>query len=230
MIKLILIRHGESIWNKENIFTGWTDIKLSYKGIKEAKNAGVILKKNKIYFEHAYTSYLKRAIHTLWFILNELDLVWMKVNKNWELNERHYGALQGHNKDYTTNIYGQQKVLEWRRSYKICPPKININDKRYPGKEIKYKNLKQSDLPLGESLLDTFNRVIPFYKKNILTKMINNKNIIIVAHGNSLRALIKYLENISDENIVNIDIPTGIPLLYEFDNNLTIKTKYYLNK
>ncbi len=227
MKKIILLRHGESIWNKKNIFTGWTDINLSDQGIKEAKQAGILLKKKNIQFNNAYTSYLKRSINTLWYILNEMDLLWIKVTKTWKLNERHYGNLQGLNKDKITQIHGEKMVMEWRRSYNICPPKINIKDPRYPGNEKKYYNLKKKEIPLGESLLDTFNRVIPYWINNIYKKNKNN-NILIVAHGNSLRALIKYIENISDENISNIDIPTGKPLIYEFKNEKIINKKYYI--
>ncbi len=228
MKKIVLIRHGESIWNKKNIFTGWTDVKLSKKGIKEAKNAGIILKKNNFYFNYAYTSYLKRAIHTLWKILYKLDLVWIKTKKTWKLNERHYGNLQGLNKEKTSKIYGNKKVLEWRRSYTIKPPQITHKSKKFPGKEIKYQKIKTNKIPLGESLLDTYNRVIPYWKKNIIPKIKKNLSIIIVAHGNSLRALIKYLDKISDKKIVELNIPTGIPLIYEFKNNLKIKNKFYL--
>ncbi len=229
MKKIVLIRHGESVWNKENIFTGWTDVKLSSKGINEAKKAGKILKKHNFDFDYAYTSYLKRAIHTLWEVLYKLDLLWIKIKKTWKLNERHYGSLQGYNKEKTSKIYGEKKVFLWRRSYKISPPKIKKNDKRYPGKEKKYSNLTSHEIPLGESLLDTFNRVIPYWKNEIFKKIKNNKSIIIVAHGNSLRALIKYLDKISDDKICDINIPTGIPLIYEFKKNFKIKKKYYLN-
>ncbi len=230
MKKIVLIRHGESIWNKKNIFTGWTDVDLSKKGIKEAKKAGVILKKNNFNFDCAYTSLLKRAIYTLWIILKKLNTSWIKVNKNWKLNERHYGSLQGYNKEEIAKIYGEKKVNEWRRSYKTKPPKITEKDKRYPGKEIKYKNLSLKKIPKGESLLNTYNRVIPYWEKKIIPKIKKNSSILIVAHGNSLRALIKYLDKISDKNIVNLNIPTGIPLIYEFKKNLEIHKKYYIKK
>ncbi len=228
MNKIVLVRHGESIWNKENIFTGWTDIDLSEKGVKEAQNAGLLLKKNNFYFEYAYTSLLKRAIHTLWKILDELDLVWIKTKKTWKLNERHYGNLQGYNKEKISKIYGKKKVLKWRRSYTTKPPQINCNDNKFPGKEIKYKKIKYNKIPLGESLLNTYNRVIPYWKKKILPKIKKNIPIIIVAHGNSLRALIKYLDKISDKDIIKLNIPTGIPLIYEFNENMKIKNKFYL--
>ncbi len=228
MNKIVLVRHGESIWNKKNIFTGWTDVDLSHKGIKEAKNAGIILKKNNFYFNYAYTSYLRRAIHTLWNVLYELDLLWIKTKKTWKLNERHYGNLQGLNKEKTSKIYGHKKVLEWRRSYTTKPPQITYQDEKFPGKEIKYQEIKKNKIPLGESLLDTYNRVIPYWKKNIIPKIKKNIPLIIVAHGNSLRALIKYLDKISDKNIIKLNIPTGIPLIYEFEENLKIKNKFYL--
>ncbi len=224
MKKIILIRHGESIWNKKNIFTGWKDIELSKKGILEAKKAGILLKKNKITFDYAYTSLLKRAIHSLWEILYTLDLVWIKIIKNWRLNERHYGRLEGHNKKKIYKIYGKNKINEWRRSFNICPPKIKKNNIKYIKKNIKYKKI-----PNGESLKDTYNRVIPYWKNKILPKIKNNKKIIIVAHGNSLRSLIKYLDKISDKKIEKIELPTGIPLIYELNNNNNINKKYYLN-
>ncbi len=228
MKKIVFVRHGESIWNQKNIFTGWTDVKLSKKGIKEAKKAGSLLKKKNFNFNYAYTSYLKRAIHTLWIILYKLDLLWINTKKTWKLNERHYGNLQGLNKEETAKIYGEKKVLEWRRSYTTKPPQITYKDNKFPGKEIKYQKMNSHQLPLGESLLDTYNRVIPYWKKIILPKIKNNLSIIIVAHGNSLRALIKYLDKISDKNIIKLNIPTGIPLIYEFKDNLEIKNKYYL--
>ncbi len=231
MKKIVIIRHGESIWNQKNIFTGWTDIKLSKKGIKEAQNAGKILKKNNFFFNKIYTSVLNRSIHTAWEILYKLNLTWIKVSKNWQLNERHYGALQGLNKDKTIKKYGEKKVQKWRRSYYKCPPKITIKDKRYPGKEKKYKyiNIKNNKIPTGESLFDTYNRVIPFWKKKIYPKLKNN-NLLIVAHGNSLRALIKYIEKISENDILKLEIPTGIPLVYEYliKNKFKIIKKYYL--
>ncbi len=225
---MILIRHGESLWNKKNIFTGWIDIKLSKKGKKEAENAGNLLKKKNILFDYAYTSVLKRSIHTLWKILNITNLQWINVFKTWKLNERHYGLLQGLNKEETAKKYGEKQVLEWRRSFKTSPPKINIENNNHIKKEHKYKNLKTKQIPTGESLLDTYNRVIPFWKKKIIKKIKNKKNIIIVAHGNSLRALIKHIEKISDENIININVPTGIPIIYELDEKTNIKKKYLL--
>ncbi len=228
MANLILVRHGESIWNQKNIFTGWTDVTLSSKGIQEAKNAGDLLKNNNCFFQYAYTSFLKRAIYSLWYILKKIDLSWITVKKTWKLNERHYGDLQGYNKEKSALIYGEKQIQIWRRSFKTSPPKITIQDKRYPGKEQKYNHLNKNLIPLGESLLDTYNRVIPYWINNIYPYIKNNKSILIVAHGNSLRALIKYLEQISDKDIENLNIPTGNPLLYQFDKNNNISNKYYL--
>ncbi len=233
MKKLVIIRHGESIWNKKNIFTGWKDIKLSKKGIKEAKKLGKILKKKKFSFDIAYTSLLNRAIHTTWEILYKLNLIWIKIKKTWYLNERHYGKLQGYKKNKILKKYGKKKFQEWRRSYKISPPKININDKWFPGKEKKYSNINKNNIPIGESLLDTYNRVIPYFKKKIYPNILKNKKILIVAHGNSIRALIKYIEKISDKNIQKYEIDTATPLIYEYkikDNKINIINKYYLKK
>ncbi len=233
MKKLVIIRHGESIWNKKNIFTGWKDIKLSKKGINEAKKAGSILKKNKFKFNIAFTSLLNRAIHTTWEILQKLNLTWIKIYKTWHLNERHYGKLQGYNKEYILKKYGKKKFQEWRRSFNINPPLINIKDKRYPGNEKKYSKINKKKIPLGESLFDTYKRVIPYWKKKIYPNIFK-KSIIIIAHGNSIRALIKHIENISDKNISKYEIPTGIPLIYEYKKNnknkMKIKNKYYLHK
>ncbi len=235
MKKLVIIRHGESIWNKKNIFTGWRDIKLSKKGIKEARKVGKILKKKKFNFDIAYTSLLNRAIHTTWEILYKLNLIWIKIKKTWHLNERHYGKLQGCKKNEILKKYGKKKFQEWRRSYKINPPKINKNDKWFPGKEKKYLNIKKYKIPKGESLLDTYNRVIPYFKKKIYKNIIKKKKILIVAHGNSIRALMKYIENISDNNIENYEIDTTVPLIYEYNinynnNKINIINKYYLKK
>ncbi len=228
MKKLVLIRHGESIWNKKNIFTGWKDIKLSKKGILEAENAGKILKINKFKFDITYTSLLNRAIHTTWIILYKLNLVWIKIYKTWKLNERHYGKLQGLNKTKVLNKYGKNKFKKWRRSFLISPPKINKKDINYPGNDEKYKNIDKKKIPLSESLLDTYNRVIPYWKNKIYKNIIKGKSILIIAHGNSLRALIKYIENISDSNISKLEIPTGKPLIYEYKNKFKIINKYYL--
>ena len=228
MKKLILLRHGESIWNKENRFTGWTDVDLSEKGLEEAKKAGEVLKKEGFVFDLAYTSVLKRAIRTLWLTLDEMDLMWIPVYNSWRLNERHYGSLQGLNKSETAAKYGEEQVLIWRRSYDIPPMALDKNDPRYPGNETRYKNLAARDLPLTECLKDTVARVLLYWHEEIAPAVRNGKRVIIVAHGNSLRALVKYLDNISDEQIVNLNIPTGLPLVYELDDNLKPIKSYYL--
>jgi len=228
MIKLVLVRHGESVWNKENLFTGWTDVDLSEKGIQEAKEAGKILKEEGFTFDIAYTSVLKRAIKTLWIILDELDLLWIPVYKSWRLNERHYGALQGLNKSETAQKYGEDQVKIWRRSYDILPPVLTPDDERYPGNEAKYADIPKESLPLAESLKSTVERFLPYWEENIVPQIRQGKRVIISAHGNSLRALIKHLENISDAEIINLNIPTGIPLVYELDDDLNPIRKYYL--
>lgn len=227
-MKLVLLRHGESIWNKENKFTGWTDVELSDKGIEEAKQAGLLIKNSNIVFDMAYTSVLKRSIDTLSYVLEKLDIKDIPIKYSWKLNERHYGALQGLNKDEIKLKYGEDKVKEWRRSFSSQPPALSINDERYPGNDKKYKDLSANELPLTESLKDTMVRVIDYYENEIKPRLLENKNILVVAHGNSLRALIKYLENISDENISNLEIPTGKPYIYEFSKDLKIQNKYYL--
>ncbi|MEM3609351.1 MAG: 2,3-diphosphoglycerate-dependent phosphoglycerate mutase [Candidatus Anstonellales archaeon] len=228
MIKLVLVRHGESVWNAENRFTGWTDVDLSEKGIKEAIECGKILKENKFYFDIAFTSYLKRAIKTLWLILEQMDLMYIPEIKAWELNERHYGALQGLNKSEMAAKYGEEQVHIWRRSYDIRPPALEKKDPRSAHNDIKYKDLSDEQIPLTECLKDTVNRVVPYWESNIVPLLKQNKRIIIVAHGNSLRALIKHLDDISDKDIVNLNIPTGIPLVYEFDYELKAVNHYYL--
>ena len=228
MHKLVLIRHGESVWNKENRFTGWTDVDLSEKGLEEAKQAGKVLKKEGFVFDVAYTSVLKRAIRTLWFTLDELDLMWIPVYNSWRLNERHYGALQGLNKSETAAKYGQEQVLIWRRSYDVAPMALDKNDPRYPGHDVRYKDLTLKDLPLTECLKDTVARFLPYWHEVIAPVVRSGKRVIIAAHGNSLRALVKYLDNISDEKIVNLNIPTGMPLVYELDDNLKPIKSYYL--
>jgi 2,3-bisphosphoglycerate-dependent phosphoglycerate mutase len=228
MIKLVLIRHGESIWNKENRFSGWTDVDLTEKGVQEAKNCGSILKSKGYSFDMAYTSVLRRAIKTLWYVLDEMDLQWIQVFKSWRLNERHYGSLQGLNKAETAAKYGEEQVRIWRRSFDISPPKLTIDDVRYPGHDSRYKNINREDLPLGETLKDTIARFLPFWEETVVPQLKNNKKIIIVAHGNSLRALVKHLDNISNEEIINLNIPTGIPLVYELDSDLNTLNKYYL--
>ena len=227
-MKLVLVRHGQSVWNLENRFTGWTDVELSDNGIKEAKEAGKLLKENEFMFDVAYTSVLKRANETLNIILKELGEENIPIHYSWKLNERHYGALQGLNKDDTRKKYGDDSVKIWRRSASVRPPLLNEEDDRYPGRNDKYKDLKKSELPLGECLMDTLKRVIDYYETEIKKSLLSGQNVIIAAHGNSLRALIKYLENISDDDIMNVEIPTGKPYVYELDDNLNIINKYYL--
>lgn len=227
-MKLILIRHGESEWNKENRFTGWTDVDLSETGRQEATAAGKILKDKGYDFDVCYTSYLKRAINTLNSVLYELDREWLPVIKSWKLNERHYGALQGLNKADTAAKYGDAQVKIWRRSFDIQPPSLTEDDERNPAKDVRYRKVDKTDLPLAESLKDTIARTIPYYEQVIKPDMQEGKRVLIVAHGNSLRALVKYFEGLSDDEIIDVNIPTGIPLVYEFDENLGFSKKYYL--
>lgn len=229
-MKIVLIRHGESQWNKKNKFTGWTDVDLSENGIREAEKAGKILKENNYKFDIAYTSYLKRAVRTLNIVLDEMDLHWIPVIKTWKLNERHYGALQGLNKDETRKKFGDYQVKLWRRSYDVLPPLLTQDDKQHPKFEEKYRDVDEAELPLGESLEYTINRVIPYWNANVLPLIKKGKRIIIAAHGNSLRALVQYFEKLSKEEILELNIPTGIPLVYEFDSKNKIKDKYYLEK
>ena len=228
MIKLVLLRHGESIWNLKNVFTGWTDVGLSEKGINEAHAGAESLKKEDFIFDIAYTSVLKRAISTLWITLEDMDLMWIPVYRSWRLNERHYGALQGLNKLETVEKYGEEQVLIWRRSYDTPPPALTKDDKRYPGKDPRYSDLSEDELPFTECLKDTVNRFLPYWHNTIVPSLKEGKRIIIAAHGNSLRALVKYLDNVSDEDIVRLNIPTGIPLVYELDDNLKPIKHYYL--
>ncbi|URZ03986.1 2,3-diphosphoglycerate-dependent phosphoglycerate mutase [Clostridium felsineum] len=228
MRRLVLLRHGQSEWNKENRFTGWTDVDLSIDGVSEAAQAGRILKKNNYTFDAAYTSVLKRAIRTLQIVLYEMDLLWIPVYKSWRLNERHYGALQGLNKDETRTKYGDDQVKLWRRSVEVRPPALEKTDKRYPGNEKKYASLKTEELPLTENLEDTEKRVLEDWN-NLISKDINSgKNIIIAAHGNTLRALVKYLDDIPSDGIANLNIPTGTPLVYELSDDLKPIDRYYL--
>lgn len=227
-MKLVLIRHGESQWNLENRFTGWTDVDLTDKGIEEAKAAGKILKEAGYAFDAAFTSVLKRANKTLYYVLDEMDLLWIPVHKTWKLNERHYGALQGLNKTETAKQYGEEQVKIWRRSYDVPPTPLNKDDERYPGNDPRYKQLKDEELPLGESLKDTIARVIPCWKNDIVPLLQKGKKVVIVAHGNSLRALVKYLENMNSEAILELNIPTGVPLVYELNEKLQPVKKYYL--
>lgn len=228
LIKLVLIRHGESLWNKENRFTGWTDVDLSENGLIEARKAGQILKANGYIFDIAYTSVLKRAIRTLWIVLHEMDLMWIPVYKSWKLNERHYGALQGLNKAETAKKYGDEQVHKWRRYVDVRPPELSIEDERYPGSELKYKALREEEIPKTESLEDTIKRVMVEWFQEIVPQIKVGKKVIISAHGNTLRALVKYLDNISSDNIVSLNIPTGVPLVYELDDNLKPIRHYYL--
>ncbi len=228
MKNLVLLRHGESIWNKENRFTGWTDIDLSEKGIDEAKAAAQILKREGFLFDVAYTSVLKRAIRTLWILLDEMDLLWIPVHRSWRLNERHYGALQGLNKSEMAEIYGEKQVLIWRRSYDIRPPALEETDKRYPGFDPRYKGLDQKELPRTECLKDTVERFLPYWHEVIAPSLRSGMKVLIAAHGNSLRALVKYLDDISDKDIVELNIPTGIPLVYELDTDLKPVSHYFL--
>ena len=228
MPKLVLVRHGESTWNKENRFTGWTDVDLSEKGITEAHQAGKVLREKGFVFDIAYTSVLKRAIRTLWIIMDEMDLMWLPVQNTWRLNERHYGALQGLNKSETAAKYGEQQVKIWRRSYDIQPPSLTTSDERYPGRDPRYAGLAAKDVPLTECLKDTVGRFLPYWHETIAPAVRSGKRVIIAAHGNSLRALVKYLDNISDNEIVERNIPTGIPLMYELDNDLKPLRSEYL--
>ena len=228
MHKLVLIRHGESEWNKENRFTGWKDVDLSEKGRTEAQSAGELLRKEGFTFDEAYTSVLKRAIKTLWVILNEMDLMWIPETKSWLLNERHYGALQGLNKAETAAKYGDEQVLIWRRSYDIPPPELAETDERYLGNDARYASIPREEFPKTECLEDTVARVVPYWENEIAPKVLQGKRLIIAAHGNSLRAMVKYLDGIADEEIVKLNIPTGVPLVYELDENLKPIKSYYL--
>ncbi|MEK6708215.1 MAG: 2,3-diphosphoglycerate-dependent phosphoglycerate mutase [Pseudomonadota bacterium] len=228
MKKLVLLRHGESTWNEENRFTGWTDVDLSQKGLEEARNSGRLLRENGFVFDVAYTSVLKRAIRTLWVALDEMDQMWVPVNLSWRLNERHYGALQGLNKAETATLYGDEQVLIWRRSYDIRPPALTAEDERYPGFDPRYRNLAKQDIPLTECLQDTVTRFLPYWNETIAPVVRSGQRTIIAAHGNSLRALVKYLDNISDQDILELNIPTGIPLVYELDDDLKPIRNYYL--
>ena len=226
--ELVLIRHGESEWNKLNLFTGWTDVELSEKGVEEAKNGGRLLKEEGFHFDCAFTSYLKRAIHTLNHVLEEMDEEYIPVYKSWRLNERHYGALQGLNKSETAEKYGEEQVKIWRRSYDVQPPALTVEDDRNPANQKQYANVGVQDCPLTECLKDTVARVLPYWECEIKPAIVSGKRVIIAAHGNSLRALVKYLENISDDEIVGLNIPTGVPLVYEFDEHFHVLSKRYL--
>ena len=228
MKKIVLLRHGESTWNQENRFTGWTDVDLTPQGIQEAQSAGRLLREHGFAFDIAYTSVLKRAIRTLWIVLDEMDQMWIPIQHTWRLNERHYGALQGLNKAETAAQYGDEQVLIWRRSYNVRPPALTVDDTRYAGADPRYKNLSDNDIPVTECLKDTVARFLPYWNTTIAPQVQAGKSVIIAAHGNSLRALVKYLDNISDEDILNCNIPTGVPLVYELDDNLKPIKNYYL--
>ena len=230
MIRLVLIRHGESTWNKENRFTGWTDVDLSEKGVAEARSAGQRLRHAGFAFDLAYTSLLKRAIKTLDLVLDGMDQLWIPVEKSWRLNERHYGALQGLNKADTAAQYGEEQVHIWRRSFDIAPPPLLRDDPRYPGRDPRYAHLTEAELPVGETLKDTVARFTVYWNSNIVPSLRAGQRVIISAHGNSLRALVKYLDHIPDDQIADLEIPTGVPLVYELDEALTPTGKYYLEE
>lgn len=228
MYKVVLLRHGESQWNLENRFTGWTDVDLTPKGEEEAKAAGVLLKQEGFEFDVAYTSVLTRAVRTLWITLTEMNMVWIPIINSWRLNERHYGALQGLNKAETAQKYGDDQVLIWRRSYDTQPPALTPDDPRYPGNDRRYANLASEELPLTECLKDTVARFLPYWHETIAPAIKSGKRVLIAAHGNSIRALVKYLDNISEAEIVGLNIPTGVPLVYELDDDLKPIRSYYL--
>lgn len=230
MHTLVLLRHGESTWNKENRFTGWVDVDLSEKGLTEARAAGQLLKAHGFTFDRAYSSVLKRAIRTLWIVQDEMDLLWLPVERSWRLNERHYGALQGLNKAETAAKHGEAQVKIWRRSYDIPPPALTVDDPQYPGKDRRYAGLAPADLPLTECLKDTVERFLPYWHETIAPAIRAGNRVVIAAHGNSLRALVKYLDGISDDDIVELNIPTGMPLVYELDANLRKVSSRYLDE
>ena len=228
MHKIVLLRHGESVWNKENRFTGWTDVDLTPRGEQEARRAGEMLKAAGFGFDCAYTSVLKRAIKTLWLALETMDLMWIPVHHSWRLNERHYGALQGLNKAETAAKFGDEQVLLWRRSYDVPPPALERRDPRYPGGDPRYAGLVESEVPLTECLKDTVSRFLPYWNEIIAPEVRHGRRVILAAHGNSLRALIKYLDGIGDREIIDLNIPTGLPLVYELDSQLKPVRHYYL--
>jgi 2,3-bisphosphoglycerate-dependent phosphoglycerate mutase len=228
MIRLVLLRHGESTWNLENRFTGWTDVDLTEQGIREAHHAGRLLKEEGYLFDLAHTSVLKRAIRTLWITLDEMDLMWIPVSRSWRLNERHYGALQGLNKKETADKYGMEQVHAWRRSYDIPPPPLDVSDDRFPGRDPRYACLKPDELPRTESLKITLERVLPYWHAAIVPDLLAGKRVLITAHGNSIRALVKFLDKIPDNVITELNIPTGVPLVYELDEGLRAVNHFYL--
>ena len=228
MHKLVLIRHGESTWNQENRFTGWTDVDLNEKGLREAKAAGELLKKEGYSFDRSFVSLLKRALRTNWMILDELDELWIPIEPSWRLNERHYGSLQGLNKEETAAKFGDDQVLIWRRSYDVPPPALEKSDDRYPGHDRRYKSVAETELPLTECLKDTVDRVLPYWHSEIAPAVKRGENVLVTAHGNTLRALVKYFDNLSEKEVLALNIPTGIPLVYELDNDLQPIRHYYL--
>jgi len=226
--KAVLLRHGESTWNKENLFTGWTDVELSEKGTQEAIEAGRVLLAEGYVFDVAYTSVLKRAIKTLWLALEQMDLMWIPIHNSWRLNERHYGDLQGLNKAAMVDRFGMEQVMLWRRSYDVPPPALNTNDDRSPAKDPRYADLDPKDIPMAECLKDTVARVLPYWHETIVPAIKSGKRVLVAAHGNSMRALIKYLDNMPEDEIVGLNVPTGIPLVYEFNDDMTPIRHYYL--
>jgi 2,3-bisphosphoglycerate-dependent phosphoglycerate mutase len=228
MTKLVLLRHGESIWNRENRFTGWTDVDLSENGVAEARRAGRTLREERYFFDVAFTSVLKRAIRTLWIVLDEMDLMWIPVHRSFRLNERHYGALQGLDKKETAERHGQEQVHLWRRSYSVRPPPLSRDDERHPGRDPRYADLRPEELPATESLEDTVERFLPYWRESVAPAVRAGKRVLLSAHGNSLRALVKYLDGVSNDDIAELNIPTGIPLVYELRSDLTPERHYYL--
>ncbi|HAW58374.1 MAG TPA: 2,3-diphosphoglycerate-dependent phosphoglycerate mutase [Bacteroidales bacterium] len=227
MLKLVLVRHGESVWNKENRFTGWTDVDLSEKGIEEAHQAGKVLKEHGFNFKVAYTSYLKRAIKTLWIILEEMDLMWIPEYKTWRLNEKHYGKLQGLNKVETAEKYGEEQVKIWRRSYDVPPEPLNLDDPRNPRLDARYAEIGDQ-APLTEALKDTIARIIPYWETEMIPQLKQNKEVLVAAHGNSLRGIVKYLKNMGEKEIIDLNLPTGIPYIFEFDDDMKLQKDYFL--
>ncbi|MFU8842369.1 MAG: 2,3-diphosphoglycerate-dependent phosphoglycerate mutase [Bacteroidales bacterium] len=228
MLRLVLIRHGQSTWNKENRFTGWTDVPLSEKGIHEAVDAGKVLKEHGFQFKVAYTSYLNRAIKTLWLILEEMNLMWIPVYNTWRLNEKHYGNLQGLNKLEMAEKFGDEQVLLWRRSYDIAPPAISPEDQRHPMHDPRYTGLKPEEIPSTEALKNTEERIVPYWKSDISQSLLKHKEVVVAAHGNSLRGIVKYLKNMSSDEILQFNIPTGIPYVFEFDDRLQLQKDYFI--
>lgn len=228
MHKLVLLRHGQSVWNLENRYTGWTDVDLTEQGTAEAREAGRLLREAGFAFDLCFTSYLRRAIDTLWIVLKEMDLMWLPTIKAWQLNERHYGALQGLNKAETAKEYGEGQVFLWRRSYAVPPPQLTRDDPRWPGNERKYQGLADSAIPLSESLEITVARVLPYWEQAILPEIAKGRSLLVAAHGNSLRALVKHLDGMSEEEVTKLNIPTGVPLVYELDESLAAVRRYYL--